>query len=81
MVPHRLPSVTLFTEIVAVGIYSVVHIVKWGTNHDTRVALLRVCASTDPFGGFGPLSLDAEIDQRVRSQFHGPREFYESWNV
>ena len=38
----------------------------------------RVCAS---FGRFGPLALHFEIDQRVRSKFHGPLEVYETWNV
>ena len=34
---YRLPNVT---SIAAVGIYSVVHVVKWGSNHDIARAIM-----------------------------------------
>ena len=49
-------------------------------------AIIRedLCASVHPgtpFGRFGPLSWHFQIDQRVRSKFHGPLKFYETGNA
>ena len=34
-----------------------------------------------PLDDLDPFSLHLKIDQQVRSKFHGPLEFYETWNA
>ena len=49
---------------------------------DTKGHILALlCIQGPPLDDLDPFRYTLKIDQRARSKFHGPLEFYETWNV